>query len=458
MTSDPLLPSGCTLLLHETYGRSGGTERDLSPRYALLAEDSIVQAVPEHPKREHVFCLSNAYGDVYLFQATNQTELENWVTSVHSAGASLLARRQGKEDTLRLLRCRSRSLLHKIDMDGKMKKMAELQLSVIKEQKNRKAVESQIKQWEQNLEKLNLDLFRFRCYLSSLQGDELPNPKSLLAIASRASKSLLGRLGGFSVSSFHALVCSRDEGTLRRRGRSLSGGNHRWRGLPSSLKALDGLDRSSSLSTSQRLDSEDKHGEVLPSAGRPAAVQMCDEGSASAASRCTSVETPLDEALASWSQATWTAPGGVTCTSARSIRWGPPPEKVRHLGLRAGDEVLAVNGASVSGLDLDLMQSLFSHQKLQLLLRRDESPEGEPAAVWPEPGEPAGPWEPAAPDLHTWATGVLSPGAVLPPGPDDAHLTGQESHNPLLLLPDAQTPSVSHDLIRAYTSKSVWSV
>lgn len=42
----------------------------MSPRYALLAEDSIVQAVPEHPKKENVFCLSNSFGDVYLFQVT----------------------------------------------------------------------------------------------------------------------------------------------------------------------------------------------------------------------------------------------------------------------------------------------------------------------------------------------------------------------------------------------------
>lgn len=51
-----------------------------------------------------------------------------------------------------------------------------------------------------------MDLFRMRCYLASLQGGELPNPKSLLAIASRPTKSTLGRLGIFSVSSFHALV------------------------------------------------------------------------------------------------------------------------------------------------------------------------------------------------------------------------------------------------------------
>ena len=75
----------------------------------------------------------------------------------------------------------------------------------------------QIQQWEQNLEKLNLDLFRLRCYLSSLQGSELPNPKSLLAVASRPSKSMLGRLGVFSVSSFHALVgsCACNASTCR---------------------------------------------------------------------------------------------------------------------------------------------------------------------------------------------------------------------------------------------------
>lgn len=51
-----------------------------------------------------------------------------------------------------------------------------------------------------------MDLFRMRCYLASLQGGELPNPKSLLATASRPTKATLGRLGIFSVSSFHALV------------------------------------------------------------------------------------------------------------------------------------------------------------------------------------------------------------------------------------------------------------
>lgn len=66
------------------------------------------------------------------------------MTAIHSASASLLAKRQGKEDTVRLLRNQVRTLLQKIDMDGKMKKMAELQLTVVSDPKNRKAIENQV--------------------------------------------------------------------------------------------------------------------------------------------------------------------------------------------------------------------------------------------------------------------------------------------------------------------------
>lgn len=107
----------------------------------------------------------------------------------------------------------------------------------------------------------------------------------------------------------------------------------------------------------------------------------------------------------------------VTSSSAKSTCWDSRPEKVTSgvpsegtegsgvfcfcysrgrsqlsdcvcfpSGLRAGDEVLVVNGASVSGLDLDLMQSVFGHQRLHLLLRRPDPKE--PADIWPDPGDP----------------------------------------------------------------------
>lgn len=78
----PCVASGCTLLFYETCRKKASGEHELSPRYALLADDSIVQAVPEHPRREHVFCLSNVHGDVYLFQVRPQPQHEKAVMSV----------------------------------------------------------------------------------------------------------------------------------------------------------------------------------------------------------------------------------------------------------------------------------------------------------------------------------------------------------------------------------------
>ena len=58
-----------------------------------------------------------------------------------------------------------------------MKKMADLQLKVVCDPKNKQAIEKQIAQWNENLEKLYIEQYRLRCYMASLQGSELPNPK-----------------------------------------------------------------------------------------------------------------------------------------------------------------------------------------------------------------------------------------------------------------------------------------
>ncbi|XP_042730562.1 rho guanine nucleotide exchange factor TIAM2 [Lagopus leucura] len=208
---------GCTLLFYETYGRNSMEQSSL-PRYALFAEDSIVQSVPEHPKKENVFCLSNSFGDVYLFQATSQTDLENWVTAIHSACASLFAKKLGKEDTVRLLKNQTKSLFQKIDMDSKMKKMAELQLSIVSDPKNRKAIENQI--------------------------------------------------------------CSRDEAALRKRTLSLSQRVRNKKGLFSSLKGLDTLARKGKEkrpSITQIFDSAGGHGFAGVQNSANSAEQQVDE-------------------------------------------------------------------------------------------------------------------------------------------------------------------------------------
>uniref|UniRef100_A0A7N8XA50 TIAM Rac1 associated GEF 1a n=1 Tax=Mastacembelus armatus TaxID=205130 RepID=A0A7N8XA50_9TELE len=229
---------GCTLFLYDSDGRSG-IDHNSVPKHALWVENSIVQAVPEHPKKDFVFCLSNSVGDAFLFQTSGQTELENWITAIHSACATALARQHHREDTVRLLRTEIRKLEQKIDMDEKMKKMGDMQLSTVTDAKKRKTILEQIFLWEQNLERFQMDLFRCRCYLASLQGSEPPNPKRLLGFASRPTKVAMGRLGIFSVSSFHALVSARTESTIRRRNQAMPRTFSKRRSRFSSLWGLD---------------------------------------------------------------------------------------------------------------------------------------------------------------------------------------------------------------------------
>ncbi|XP_066867150.1 rho guanine nucleotide exchange factor TIAM2 isoform X3 [Kogia breviceps] len=420
---------GCTLLFYETYGKNS-MDQSSTPRCALFAEDSIVQAVPEHPKKENVFCLSNSFGDVYLFQATSQTDLENWVTAIHSACASLFAKKHGKEDTVRLLKNQTRNLVQKIDMDSKMKKMAELQLSVVSDPKNRKAIENQIQQWEQNLEKFHMDLFRMRCYLASLQGGELPNPKSLLAAASRPSKLALGRLGVLSVSSFHALVCSRDDSALRKRTLSLTQRGRHKKGLFSSLKGLDTLARKGKEkrpSITQIFDSSGSHGfsgtQLPQSSNNSSEVEDLLHRYGSAVDR-----VPRDGSWESQADVHFQDHQAVTVmikpehrvedilTLACKMRqlepshYGlqlrklvdesveysvPAPYEymqeqvydeievfplnvydvqltktggVSDFGLRKGNEIMTLNGEAVSALDLKQMEALFSEKSVELTL------------------------------------------------------------------------------------------
>ncbi|XP_068036507.1 rho guanine nucleotide exchange factor TIAM1 isoform X2 [Anomalospiza imberbis] len=230
---------GCTLFFYETDGRSG-IDHNSIPKHAVWVENSIVQAVPEHPKKDFVFCLSNSLGDAFLFQTCSQTELENWITAIHSACATAVARQHHKEDTVKLLKTEIKKLEQKIDMDEKMKKMGEMQLSSVTDSKKKKTILDQIFVWEQNLEQFQMDLFRYRCYLASLQGGELPNPKRLLAFASRPTKVAMGRLGIFSVSSFHALVAARTgESGVRRRTQAMSRSASKRRSRFSSLWGLD---------------------------------------------------------------------------------------------------------------------------------------------------------------------------------------------------------------------------
>uniref|UniRef100_A0A1I8IX57 PH domain-containing protein n=1 Tax=Macrostomum lignano TaxID=282301 RepID=A0A1I8IX57_9PLAT len=144
---------------------------------AAVIEGCIAQPLPEHPKKENVLSLSTAFGDAYMFQALDKTDLDSWIAALHSACASQIARQRSKSDTVYLMETEIRKLEGNIDVDSKMKMMAEKQLTAISDSRSRQTILRNIQQWEENLERLLIELYRHRCYMTSLLGQELPNPK-----------------------------------------------------------------------------------------------------------------------------------------------------------------------------------------------------------------------------------------------------------------------------------------
>ena len=70
---------GTTLLFYPCESKEGQSV-EATPRHLIIVDGSIMQAIPEHPKRDFIFCLSTAFGDAYLFQVSTlvQGQLEIW--------------------------------------------------------------------------------------------------------------------------------------------------------------------------------------------------------------------------------------------------------------------------------------------------------------------------------------------------------------------------------------------
>ena len=66
---------GTTLLFYPCESKEGQSV-EATPRHLIIVDGSIMQAIPEHPKRDFIFCLSTAFGDAYLFQVVHYFILE----------------------------------------------------------------------------------------------------------------------------------------------------------------------------------------------------------------------------------------------------------------------------------------------------------------------------------------------------------------------------------------------
>lgn len=62
---------GTTLLFYPCDSREGRSV-EAAPKHLIIVDGAIMQPIPEHPKRDYIFCLSTAFGDAYLFQVGSE--------------------------------------------------------------------------------------------------------------------------------------------------------------------------------------------------------------------------------------------------------------------------------------------------------------------------------------------------------------------------------------------------
>ncbi|KPM03258.1 still life, isoform SIF type 1-like protein [Sarcoptes scabiei] len=198
---------GTTLLFYRCDcddNKSGGHVIEARPRHLIFVDACLVQAIPEHPKRDFVFCLSTAFGDAYLLDAPCLVERDFWIAAIHCACAAQLARSSGRATVSHVLHKEIKRIEESIEFDNRSKTEAEqiissalstISLTASEAKTRQQQLSNQIHSLEEKIEKSRIEIFRFRAYLAAITNEEDPNPKSLLSKTTKRSKIQLNRLG-----------------------------------------------------------------------------------------------------------------------------------------------------------------------------------------------------------------------------------------------------------------------
>ena len=188
---------GTKLLLYTDINTSANI--NATPFNTINLDNCLVQPLPEHPRRENIIIVSTTYGDVYMIQCVSYNDMHVWTNTIHKVCGHSNALNKNSEDTVKLL---------KMDIERKEKLCMESKNST-------------------TTEKYQCDIFRLKCYISSLKNEDLPNPKTLLCLVTKETKSQLSRLNCFSVCTVHALVTAqsvpqpKNQGSLERPKRTM---------------------------------------------------------------------------------------------------------------------------------------------------------------------------------------------------------------------------------------------
>ena len=146
------------------------------PRHLIFVDACLVQAIPEHPKRDYVFCLSTAFGDAYLLDAPCLVERDFWIAAIHCACAAQLARSSGRATVSHVLQKEIKRLDDLVELDTKSRNeveqimtttLATSTLSSNEAKVQTKVFNEQIYLVEGKIECHRIEIFRFKAYLAA---------------------------------------------------------------------------------------------------------------------------------------------------------------------------------------------------------------------------------------------------------------------------------------------------
>nr|XP_046920707.1 protein still life, isoform SIF type 1-like isoform X2 [Dermatophagoides farinae] len=192
-------------------GQSSTSE--LTPKHLIFVDECLVQPVPEHPRRDNVFCLSTSFGDAYLFDATSLPERDQWIQVIHTACAAQIARNSGRCTISHYLVEQYQRIEQFVEQDYQQRQEAEILLTCCTDEKQKQQLINHVFMVEEKIERNRIEIFRLKSYFAALTNDEGPNPKTLLSQSSRRTKAQLNRIGVFTVSSLHAFNCAKNSQT-----------------------------------------------------------------------------------------------------------------------------------------------------------------------------------------------------------------------------------------------------
>lgn len=159
--------SGDQALNRSSAQSSASSDQHLTPKHLIFVEACLVQPVPEHPRRDNVFCLSTSFGDAYLFDATSLPDRDQWIAVLHTACAAQISRNSGRCAISHYIIEEYQRLERLVELDMESRQEADLLLSCATEEKQKQQLVSHVLLLDEKIEKNRLEIFRMKSYLAA---------------------------------------------------------------------------------------------------------------------------------------------------------------------------------------------------------------------------------------------------------------------------------------------------